>query len=236
MPHDLSTLNSRFGDDPYGALGFALSGAMGQVALVSSFGAESAVLLHMVARLEPGTPVIFIDTLLLFPETLTYQRDLARLLGLSDVRRVGPELLDLFREDTDSLLHRSNPDACCALRKARPLRRALEGFDGWISGRKRFQSRQRANLGLFERDPGTGLVKLNPLAGFTPGDLADYLRRHDLPQHPRVAEGYRSIGCMPCTDAVAPGEDLRAGRWRGLAKAECGIHGGDGQVSRRRAS
>lgn len=231
---DIDTLNKRFANDPQGAIHFAQSGAMGHVALVSSFGAESAVLLHMVAQVSRDVPIIFIDTLMLFQETLAYQETLVRKLGFSDVRRTQPDRVDLFMEDPDSLLHQTNPDACCDLRKARALTHALGGFDGWISGRKRFQSGQRAGLAMFERDPTTAMIKVNPLADFGPDDLRAYMDRHDLPRHPLVAKGYPSIGCAPCTTPAGAGEDPRAGRWRGLGKSECGIHIADGQVVRQK--
>ena len=238
MPLDLDSgrlaeLNARFAGDAQGALRHALSGALGRVALVSSFGAESAVLLHMAAQLDRHVPVIFIDTLMLFPETVAYQETLARRLGLTDVRRSRPDGGDLARHDPDATLHRRDPDACCDLRKARVLALALRGFDGWISGRKRFQNGQRAGLEMFERDPASGRVKINPLAGHGPGALRAHLDRHDLPRHPLVARGYPSIGCAPCTSAVAPGEEPRAGRWRGVARTECGIHVAAGRVERR---
>lgn len=234
---DLSALNARFGDDPLRALRFALSGSLGKVALVSSFGAESAVLLHMVAQIDPATPVIFIDTLMLFPETLAYQQDLTRQLGFRDVRRAQPDRVDLFLNDPDATLHQANPDACCNLRKARALTAALRGFDAWISGRKRFQSGARAGLQMFEQDPATdhtapARIKINPLAGFDAQGLRDYMDRHALPRHPLVARGYPSIGCAPCTSPVADGEDPRAGRWRGQGKEECGIHIVNGRVVR----
>lgn len=196
----------------------------GAVALVSSFGAESAVLLHMVARIEPATPVLFLETGMLFPETLAYQRDLAARLGLADVRLIRPDPADLAADDPDGTLHAENPDGCCFLRKTLPLRRALAPFGAWISGRKRFQATTRAALPLFEADRATGLLKVNPLAEWTPAMLRDYMARHALPPHPLVARGYASIGCAPCTTPVAEGEDPRAGRWRGRAKVECGIH------------
>ena len=198
------------------------SAAFGRLALVSSFGAESVVLLHMVARIDPATPVLFLDTELLFAETLRYQREVAAMLGLRDVRVIRPDREALFARDTEGLLHRSDPDACCALRKAEPLARALAAFSGWISGRKRFQGGRRADLPAFETD-GKHL-KLNPLATWQPGDIAAYMDRHDLPRHPLVARGYPSIGCLPCTSRAVPGEDARAGRWRGHEKTECGIH------------
>lgn len=244
MPRDLTApaadpvlLNACFAGQPAVAvLAHTLSGRMGRVAMVSSFGADSAVLLHMLAGIAPSTPVLFIDTLMLFPETLAYQRDLAERLGLADLRVIRPDRQALFAGDTDALLHRSNPDACCDLRKTRPLAQALSGFDGWITGRKRFQGATRVHLDLFESEPGSARIKVNPLAGWDARAVAAYLDRHALPRHPLVARGYPSIGCAPCTGPVAPGEDPRAGRWRGQEKTECGIHLVGGRIERRQAS
>lgn len=210
----------------------ALKGDLrGRIAMVSSFGAESVALLHMVARVDPATPVIFLDTEMLFPETLAYQRQVATHLGLSDLRIIHPDSDDLAREDAANDLHLQNTDACCDLRKTRPLERALQGFDGWITGRKRYQSGTRAALPLFEADEA-GRLKLNPLADWTPGQTGDYIRANDLPLHPLVERGYPSIGCAPCTSQVSEGEDPRAGRWRGSDKTECGIHLVDGKLVR----
>jgi phosphoadenosine phosphosulfate reductase len=230
---DVDMLNARFGADPTEALRFALSGALGRLAVVSSFGADSAVLLHMVAQIDRNVPVILIDTLLLFPETLAYHDRLTRHLGFSNVMRTQPNRVDLFLNDPDAVLHKSDPDACCDLRKARSLDWALRDFDGWISGRKRFQSGARTGLEVFERDPHNGRIKINPLARFAAADLIAYLDRHALPRHPLVARGYPSIGCAPCTTPAAQGEDPRAGRWRGQGKTECGIHVVDGKIKRR---
>lgn len=197
---------------------------VGKVAMVSSFGADSAVLLHMVAQIDRALPVIFIDTLALFPETLAYQRDLAQHLGLRDIRHITPDRHALFTHDPDALMHLSDRESCCQLRKVEPLARALHGFDGWITGRKRYQAETRASLLPIEREPETGRIRLNPLAGWTAADVAAYLDRHALPRHPLVARGYPSIGCQPCTSPVRSGEDPRAGRWRGSTKTECGIH------------
>jgi phosphoadenosine phosphosulfate reductase len=210
-------------------LAHALGGALGRVALVSSFGAESVVLLHMAAAIDRDVPVLFLDTEMLFPETLDYQRRVADALGLRDVRRITPE--GALAADPDGTLHRSDPDACCALRKTAPLARALPGFDGWITGRKRFQSTGRARLPLFEAE-ATGRIKVNPLARWGAEELRAYMAAHALPRHPLVARGYPSIGCAPCTVPADAG-DPRAGRWKGLAKDECGIHFVDGRAIRR---
>ncbi|MEL6681395.1 MAG: phosphoadenylyl-sulfate reductase [Pseudomonadota bacterium] len=195
---------------------------IGPVAMVSSFGAESVVLLHMIAQINPVTPAIFLDTEMLFPETLTYQRKVATFLGLTDVRVIGPDRNEVLEQDVDGILHQADTDACCDLRKTRPLAKALKDFGGWITGRKRFQGGQRAQLPLFEKEDRK--IKINPLANWTSQDLQDYMLKHDLPRHPLVAQGFPSIGCMPCTTRVSAHEDPRAGRWRDSDKTECGIH------------
>lgn len=204
---------------------------VGQLALVSSFGAESVVLLHLVSVIAPGTPVLFIDTQMLFPETLEYQRELADKLNLTDIRLIRADRRDTNLEDPDGTLHQFNSDACCNLRKTVPLERALKGFDGWITGRKRFQATTRAALEFFENEDDKRL-KVNPLAHWGREDLEDYIVNNRLPRHPLVAKGYPSIGCAPCTSPVADGEDPRSGRWRGQAKVECGIHIVNGRVVR----
>lgn len=201
----------------------------GRVALVSSFGAESAVLLHMVSRIDPETPVLFGDTLKLFPETLDYQRALSERLGLRNVRSLLPGAERVAEADPEGDLHATDPDACCALRKVEPLERALAGFDAWITGRKRAQSAMRAALAPVETD-AAGRMKLNPLYDWSPEDVRAYMRAHDLPAHPLVAKGFPSIGCAPCTTPVGEGESLRAGRWRGRAKDECGLHVVNGRL------
>ena len=194
----------------------------GRIALVSSFGADSAVLLHMISQIDQATPVVFVDTGHLFPETLAYRDDLVAVLGLTDARSVSATAEDLQVLDPESFLWSSDPDRCCAIRKTAPLARAIEGFDAWITGRKRFQSDTRTSLPLFETEGDR--IKINPLAGWDASKLLAYLDEHHLPRHRMVAKGYPSIGCIPCTTAVRPGEDARSGRWRGKAKTECGIH------------
>ncbi|WP_288943488.1 phosphoadenylyl-sulfate reductase [Roseovarius pacificus] len=204
----------------------------GKLALVSSFGAESVVLLHMVSVARRDTPVIFIDTQMLFAETLVYQQELAERLDLRDLRIIRAADTALQRQDPDGTLHKTAPDACCALRKTEPLQRALEGFGGWITGRKRFQGSTRSTLEFFEAEDGTGRIKVNPLAHWAPEDLRTYMEENRLPRHPLVARGYPSIGCAPCTTRVNDGEDPRSGRWRGQDKTECGIHFVNGRIVR----
>lgn len=194
----------------------------GRIALVSSFGAESSVLLSLVAEHDRAVPVVFVDTGRLFPETIAYRNTLIDRLGLTDVRTVGPKAERVAKLDPHRALWMIDPDLCCQIRKTEPLAEALTGFDAWFTGRKRFQSATRAALPLFEADGNR--IKVNPLAGWSAAELKAYAEARDLPPHPLVADGYLSIGCVPCTDRVRPGEDARAGRWRGIDKTECGIH------------
>ncbi len=194
----------------------------GRIALVSSFGADSAVLLHMVSRIDKAMPVLFIDTRVLFEETLVYRDELVAHLGLEKVISIGPKPALLAAEDPENFLWASNPDRCCEIRKVLPLAEALEGYDAWITGRKRFQAQSRGELALLESEGGR--IKVNPLAHWPAVKILDYLDAFDLPRHPLVDKGFLSIGCMPCTSPVKPGEDPRAGRWRGKAKVECGLH------------
>lgn len=195
---------------------------LGPVALVSSFGAEAVVLLHMVSQIDKATPVIFLDTEMLFPETLRYQRDLSAQLGLSDLRVITPDRSAVLTQDVDGLLHQADVDACCDLRKTQPLNAALAGFEGWITGRKRYHGGQRTALPLFEKDARK--IKVNPLAKWTAADVRTYIDTHHLPRHPLVAQGFPSVGCIPCTTRASSIEDPRAGRWANTEKTECGIH------------
>jgi phosphoadenosine phosphosulfate reductase len=194
----------------------------GEAAVVSSFGAESAVLLALAAEVDRSVPVVFLETGKHFPETLRYRDRLIDVLGLTDVRSIAPAADDIAADDPDGILWASDPDRCCDIRKVRPLERALAPFDAWLTGRKRFQASTRQELAAVEWD---GLhIKINPLAEWNRDDLAAYVAARDLPAHSLVAQGFPSIGCMPCTERVAEGEDARSGRWRGQGKTECGIH------------
>lgn len=194
----------------------------GRIAVTSSFGAESAVLLAMVAEVDPYVPVLFLDTGQHFPETLAYRAELTERLGLRDVRDIRPATDTTSHADPEGVLWQFDADACCRLRKVVPLQSAIAPFAAWVTGRKRGQSRLRQNL-LFREQEGAQ-VKINPLADWTAEQVEAERLRRDLPAHPLVRHGYFSIGCGPCTRPVAGGQDRRAGRWAGSAKTECGIH------------
>jgi phosphoadenosine phosphosulfate reductase len=193
-----------------------------KLALVSSFGTESAALLKVMADVDPAIPVIFLDTGWLFEETLAYRDTLIAMLGLRDVRSIKPLEETLSREDPDRELWFSDPDACCRIRKVEPLARALAPFSAWINGRKRFQGGLRAEMAVVEEDGAR--LKFNPFANVAREEIEAIYQFANLPPHPLVASGYLSVGCMPCSSRTSPDEDVRAGRWRGRAKTECGIH------------
>ena len=193
-----------------------------RLALVSSFGTESAALLKVMADVDPAIPVIFLDTGWLFEETLAYRDTLIAALGLKDVRSIQPSEDALKSEDPDRELWFTDPDACCRIRKVEPLARALTSFDAWINGRKRFQGGLRADIPVVEDDGAR--LKFNPFANASREDIEAIYASAKLPPHPLVASGFRSVGCMPCTSRATTDEEARAGRWRGRAKTECGIH------------
>ena len=195
----------------------------GRVALVSSFGTESALLLDLAAEIDRAVPVIFLDTGKLFPETLEYRDRLIERLGLTDVRVVRPEPRAVTTHDPDGGLWRQHADLCCTLRKTLPLQAALSGFDAWITGRKRFQSAARCHVGVFEAD-AAGRMKVNPLAFWSADRIDAEFAERDLPRHPLEAYEFLSVGCTTCTAPVPEGGDRRAGRWAGQVKTECGIH------------
>jgi phosphoadenosine phosphosulfate reductase len=221
---DAAAMEARFaGVSTQDMLGELLTGELeGRVAAVSSFGAESAVLLHLISQVDKDIPVIFLNTQKIFGETLQYRDELSEKLGFTDLRVFRPDPRLLAARDATGLRWNYDPDGCCDLRKVEPLRRALAPFDAWISGRKGFQAGTRLAMPRFEEDEGR--LKLNPLVDWDKTRLDAYFVEHRLPRHPLEAEGYPSIGCAPCTSKVLPGEDPRAGRWRGWEKVECGIH------------
>lgn len=216
------------GRDASGILTLALEEFPGETAIVSSFGAESVVLLHLTAQIDPSTPILFLNTGKLFGETLRYRDRLQDELGLTDIRSVGPHPADRAKYDPEGTLWSRSTDACCNFRKVVPLRHALERFSAQITGRKKFQTAARAAMEPVEFFEGR--YRFNPLTEWTLADLEAYAVKHNLPRHPLVEDGYPSIGCIPCTRRVAAGEGYRDGRWAGLDKDECGIHTGvDGE-------
>jgi phosphoadenosine phosphosulfate reductase len=218
------TLDRALRDAPPAEIVAAALRAVGRerLAVVSSFGTESAALLKVMADVDPAIPVIFLDTGWLFAETLAYRDTLIAALGLRDVRSIKPLEATLDQADPERDLWFSDPDACCRIRKVEPLARALAPFDAWINGRKRFQGGARAAIAVVEED-GVRL-KFNPFANVAREDIEAIYAQAKLPPHPLAASGYLSVGCMPCTSRTETNEDARAGRWRGRAKTECGIH------------
>ena len=193
-----------------------------RLAVVSSFGIESAALLKVMADVDPAIPVVFLDTGWLFEETLAYRDTLIATLGLRDVRSIKPLEETVSREDGNRELWFTDPDACCRIRKVEPLARALAPFRAWINGRKRFQGGLRADIPVVEDDGAR--LKFNPFANVSREAIEAIYTGAKLPPHPLAASGYLSVGCMPCSSRTSPDEDARAGRWRGRAKTECGIH------------
>lgn len=225
--HDALRLNRMFrGSSTQEMLeGVIRDNLAGDLAVVSSFGAESAVLLHLVASVSRDVPVLFLDTGKHFAETLAYRDELAARLGLNLVV-LTPDAEDIAKRDETGLRWSYDPDGCCEIRKVRPLEKALANYDASFTGRKAFQAKTRANLPRFELDTSDaqGRLKINPLIDWSAEAINAYFEAHDLPRHPLIAQGYPSIGCSPCTTQVAPGEDPRSGRWKGWDKTECGIH------------
>ena len=225
---DAALLNARFaGVETRQMLRTVIAeGLVGRIGVVSSFGAESAILLHMVAQIDLTVPVVFLETHKHFAETVAYRDDLVARLGLTNLLVVEPDPERLVERDSNGLRWSFDPDGCCEIRKVEPLARAMTQFDATITGRKGFQSATRTGLPRFEvdRSDAAGRIKINPLANWSKDELDAYVVAHDLPAHPLVAQGYPSIGCSPCTSKVAVGEDPRSGRWKGWDKTECGIH------------
>lgn len=220
---EAAALEAEFGHlDAAAIVSLAAGRFGGEVAVVSSFGADSAALLHIVSRVDPALPVLFLDTGKHFDETLDYRDRLAEDLGLADLQIIRPLAENLARFDPKGDLNRRDTDACCDIRKVEPMARAVAPFSAWLTGRKRHQAASRGSLPVFEAVGSR--IRINPLAGWTTADQASYMRRYGLRENPLVAYGYLSIGCLPCTEPVKAGDDPRSGRWAGQAKTECGIH------------
>jgi phosphoadenosine phosphosulfate reductase len=195
------------------------------ISLACSFGGPSGmVLVDLAARVDLGAEIFYLDTNLLFPETYAVRDAVAERYGLNPVGYQSQLTLEEQAREHGEALWLSDPDRCCYLRKVEPNERALAGKRAWISGIRRDQSSTRRSVPIVEWDDGFGLVKLNPLATWSEADIWAYIRDNDLTYNSLHDDGYPSIGCIPCTRRVAPGEDPRAGRWAGFEKTECGIH------------
>jgi len=226
---DLEKLNSEFeAKKPEEIIAWALGEFPGRIAMTSSFGPESAALLHMVSRIDPGVPVLFLETGYHFPETLKYKEDLTRLLGLRcviDLKADSKRKAGVVKQ-YEGVPYEKNPDLCCQINKVDPLDLALPDYDAWLSGIRRHQTDARKSVRIVEeyRRGEADLYKISPFANTTSRETWWYLKEHNLPRHPLYDKGYLSVGCWPCTRPVQEGDDERSGRWAGKAKTECGIH------------
>lgn len=222
--HELALFADRLARaTPHQIIAAAAQSMPERLAVVSSFGTESAVLLKLVADVDRSLPILFVDTLWLFKQTLAYRDKLVAHLGLSDVRTVTPPPSALALHDAKRDLCFTDRDACCGIRKVAPLAKELEAFDGWISGRKRYQGGERARLAVVEADGRR--LKFNPLAHASRAEINAIFAAAGLPRHPLELAGFASVGCIPCSSRSQAGAP-RDGRWSGLAKTECGIHAG----------
>ena len=221
---DIALHNARLeGQSPRDRLAFAVDLFGDKLLFTSSFGAGSGVLLHLWSEVARNLPVVFIDTGFLFPETIAYRDRLVKELGLAlAVVRPAASNAD-FLADYGSDIYRKNPDFCCHQNKIEPLQPRVAVADAWVSGLRRDQSDARASTPIL-LGADDGPIKVHPLATMTAAEAAAYMVEHAIADHPLRAEGYASIGCKPCTRAVEPGEDERAGRWAWTAKTECGLH------------
>lgn len=194
------------------------------VALATGFGVEGCVLIDALARVDRGARIFYLDTDLLFPDTYALIERLRARYGVRFERRATPLSVDEQAALHGERLWERDPAECCRLRKVEPLRETLAGLSAWVTAIRRDQTFARAGAGIVERDRKFGLVKINPLAAWSSRDVWRYVFEHDVPYNPLHDMGYPSVGCAPCTSIVNSGEDPRAGRWRGTAKTECGLH------------
>lgn len=210
--------------EPHGILAWATQQYPEGLVLASSFGAEDMVLIDMWTRVTENPTVFYLDTGLLFPETYALIRQVEERYGLEAVRVTPALSLEVQAAHYGPALWFQNPDLCCAIRKIEPLTRYLHDKSAWITGIRRDQTPQRRNAPVVGFDDRHRLVKINPLARWTQKDVFRYLVKNHVPYNPLHDFGYPSIGCVPCTRPVNPGEDPRAGRWAGQEKTECGLH------------
>lgn len=223
---ELSRLAQEFEDkEPEEILGWAIKEFYPDIALACSFGAEDVCLVDMIVRINPHTKIFYLDTNLLFKETYDVRDRLIEKYHISPIRYVSNLTLEDQSKRYGERLWERDPDLCCKLRKVEPLKEALKGLNAWITGIRREQAPTRANARVIEWDKIFGLVKINPLARWRTKEVWDYIMANKVPYNVLHDRNYPSIGCEPCTRPVKPGEDLRAGRWAGFQKTECGLHG-----------
>jgi phosphoadenosine phosphosulfate reductase len=213
--------------DPQTILNWAVS-TIDRLAVATSFQSSGLVILHMMRTLRPDVPVLFLDTGFHFAETLAFKDQVTKIWDLNVVDLRGEHGSARGQAEIHGpKLYERDPDKCCFINKVEPLQRALQDYDGWISGLRRDQSPMRSETPIVEAQllpSGDEVMKIHPLAHWTREDVAAYVAEHSVPTHPLLEEGFRSIGCQPCTRAISDNEDERAGRWDGQAKTECGIH------------
>jgi len=222
-------LNARFEkEQPETIIRWAVETFRSKIAMTSSFQSESVALLHMASLIDVNLPVLFLETGFHFKETLAFKNEVIRRFGLKNVieLKADPKRREELMKEYHNEPYRHNPDLCCQINKVEPLDRALKGYDAWISGIRRSQSKTRRDIQIVEEyeEKGRNMFKINPLANSTSGDIRWYIEQHQLPKHELAGMGYLSIGCWPCTKPVQPGDDERSGRWAGRDKTECGIH------------
>lgn len=233
MLFDADALKARSGElegrPPAEILSWAFREYAPRVGISTAFGVEGCALIDMAVKLDPGVQVFTVDTDFLFPETYALMQRIVDRYGIT-LTSIKGTVSKAEQEQRHGLaLYQRDPDLCCALRKVEPTQRAVEGLDAWVAGLRRDQGKSRAGIQILERydhDDGTPLIKINPLATWTRKDTWAYVLEHQVPYNALLDQGYKSIGCWPCTRPVADGQDERAGRWAGTDKAggECGIH------------
>jgi phosphoadenosine phosphosulfate reductase len=193
-----------------------------KIVVTSSFGAESVVILDLVSKIDKNIPIIFLDTGKLFPETLDYLIKVKKFLSLKNIKIQKPSLKDLRINDSKGILYKTDPELCCKIRKVIPLEKAINPYEAWINGRKRFHGLDRKNIKKIEKL--NNIIKINPLTDWSFEEINNYIKKNKLPEHPLIKKGYKSIGCLPCTNKIADDKPTRSGRWKDLKKNECGIH------------
>ena len=224
LPRIVAGLNATFRHHSAMSVMESTLGSSRKIVTVPSSGAESVVILHMLAVIDRSAPVLFVDTEMHFADTLAYQMDVAERLGLSNVRLIRAARDAILARDPDRNLHRRDPGACCRLRKSGPLSAALANLEGWISGRRGYQPREKAGSRLFEREHGADRLRINPLAHWTSREVREYIARNHLPSHPLIAHGYSLIDCSPCSVIASGSGKSPSVHRQNRENANCGSH------------